>query len=184
MALPPARQFAPLHQVETAKHAERRLAQLEFRAMMDEIQSGLAFDVSVSFGARPRRAAPAAQPRSTVRRPPGVAALSPPLGITTIQTTAPPLASTAILISDVPHERIGAELIEFLTEHNRKPFIRPLFLCESMAPIPLLSRYGFVCVPLQNADPVTFVQRIAARFNLVQLRALSDGRLLWAAVPP
>ena len=166
------------------RESERRLAQFEFRAMIDEILSGLAFDITIAFGPRPRSAAPPPDRSSTTRPPPGVAAISPPLGAITVQTMAAPLGNTAILIRDVPPDVLGAQLVEFLTEHNYQPFIRPLFLCESMAPVPLLSRYGFACLPLQGEDPVVLAQSVAAKFNLIQLRALSDGALIWAAPAP
>lgn len=173
-----------LSPMEAATPNERRLAQFEFRAMIEEIRSGLAFDITIAFGPRPRSAAPPPERTIATRRAPGVAAISPPLGIITHQTTAAALLNTAILIRDVPPKVLGAQLIDFLTEHNFQPFIRPLFLCATMAPVPLLSRYGFTCLPLQGADPLIFVQSVAARFNLAQLRALSDGALIWTTSAP
>jgi hypothetical protein len=163
---------------------EARLAQHEFRAMLDEILSGVAFETNVSFGKRPLRTHAPPPPVIRANPPVGVAALPPPLGLIAPDIKQADLVTAAILIGDEPPAKLGAQLLDFMTEHNFRPFLRPVFLCETMVPIPLLARYGFCCLPLAGGDPVAVVQSIAPRFGIAQLRALSDGRLIWSRGTP
>lgn len=169
---------------DQAGPGDAQAAQNQLRAMIDEIRLGLALKVNVQFGPRGGIVAQMAPPLATTTARSGVWPIPAPLGKVTDQSGLPPQICAAILVEDKPPEILGKELIAFLSEYGANPFLRPVFLSESMAPLPLLARYGFVCFPLQGADPVQVTQRIAAKFAVSQLRALSDGRLIWGETYP
>ncbi|WP_435258399.1 hypothetical protein ACSBLW_01030 [Thioclava sp. FR2] len=163
----------------------RRLAQYEFRSMLQELKSGFALDLEVSFGSRDAVTRPI-EPISTIqsRAQPGARPLQPPLGaIVSHMTTGVDLVA-GILIEETDKTQLALSLTDFLTEHNHEPFLRPIFFCKSYAPIPLLARYGFLCVPVREEDPVDVARALADRFGISQLRRLRDGRLLWQKNQP
>lgn len=161
-----------------------RLAEFEFRTMMEEIHSGFAFELNTGFGSRPLSRISAHADILDVLPPPGMTPLLPPLGKIAAVTENAPSVCAAILVEDVPNVTLGQHFVAFMTEHNFRPFLRPLFLCESMAPLPFLARYGFAALPLQGMEPIRLTQALAPRFALHQLRALSDGRLIWQQKTP
>ncbi|NEX45860.1 hypothetical protein [Pseudotabrizicola algicola] len=98
--------FWPDHSEDEGRK-EARLVQHEFRAMLDEILSGLAFEANVAFGKRPLRTQVPPPPILRANPPAGVAALPPPLGLIAQDVRQADLVTAAILIGDEPLQGWG-----------------------------------------------------------------------------
>lgn len=159
-----------------------RLASYDYRAFCNELRSGKAFALDLRFGAR--ATAPFVPPKAPEigAEDWGLPEMSLPLGRIAWAESPERLPPTALWLPDSPPEKLAATLLNFASEHHRDPFLRPLFLCESFQAIPILSRYGFAALQCREADLLLFIETLAPRFGLSQLRHAVSGERLWPVI--
>ncbi len=160
----------------------QRLARLEFRNFVQEIESGGAFDLNVALPPRlsgPVRHAPPADPAVARHQASREAPLEVPLGDIAWTEAPHALPVYGIHCPAMGGREFAVALLRLLGDHHRKPLVRFVFICDTLTPIPLLGRYGFAVhylggEPLQDA-----MSELSARFDIGQVRALDDARQLW-----
>jgi hypothetical protein len=156
-----------------------RLAQFEFREMQAELDNPALFDLKIDF---PDQSDSFAPDLTTLALPPmsrRLPILRVSLGKTAWAEDPEALPSLGMYVPDLPGDHLRAGLRGFFVAHHARPFCRPVFICETMRPVPFLGRYGFVCEYLGRHRLEIFTERIHQRFGINQLRALTTGELLW-----
>lgn len=160
---------------------EHRLAELEHRSLLAELSSGTepAFQNVSAAGTQDRR------PPVPQLPPPGpdlfgLPKLNVPLGRIAVSDDPAALGVVGILIPAAPLVDLRPDLVALFGEHHRAPFGRLLFVCEGLNLIPLLGRYGFAYHRLAPGPYDSDCAALSARFGMQELRALKDGRVIWA----
>jgi len=159
----------------------RRLARHEFRVMSAELKNPNLFELSIDFGSVDPGTVLAAK---TISDDP-IAAIMPRLNVTLgriawVETPAD-LPVMGLFVPDAPARMLTAALIEFMTSHHAAPFVRPVFLCQTLRPIPFLGRYGFTYDVLGDAPLESAAERLRLRYGMQQIRDLVSGDLLTSA---
>lgn len=156
----------------------QRLARLEFESLCRELESGQGLELRVSFGLqRSLSGAGLAVPVAAGETP--ARPLQVPLGRISWSPAPLDLPVVAIDVPGLPARPLAAALLSLLSEHHRKPFARLLFLTETLAPLPLLGRYG-LAVLCRGAVPAVEVAMVEERrFAISELRSLQDAAVLW-----
>lgn len=158
----------------------RDLSGFKFRAMMQELRDPALFDLDLSFpgwgdvGAdRPARTAP---DHAVASMP----ALTVPLGDIHDPTAGKPTRCVGILCEAADDGKLADLLVPLLRLHRTAPFARLLFICRTALPIPFLGRYGFG-IEFVDGDGIDAISdRLSARYDLVEIRALAGGTLVWS----
>lgn len=160
------------------KRMGQRLAQMEFRDMLADLDNPALFDLRIDFGTH----LPPAEPfwPDTADTPLGrrLPALEVPLGRIAWVEDPKALPVIAIHVPDQP-ERWRDGFRDLMKQHATAPFARLVFLCTSLRPVPFLGRYGFA-TEFVGTLPVTAIhRRIAARYGCLQIINFFDGNKLW-----
>lgn len=162
--------------------SEYRLAELEYRALLAELSSGTEptfQNVGGDSMATVRPHAPQLSPHGPDLF--GLPTLNVPLGQIAVSDEPAALSVVGILIPDAALKDLRAELVSLFGEHHRAPFGRLLFVCEALNLIPLLGRYGFAYHRIAPGSLGRDCAMLNARFGMRELRALKDGKVIWAA---
>lgn len=159
----------------------RRLAQFEFREMQAELSNPALFDLKIDFPESSDKSAPdlptLALPPVSRRLP----VLRVSLGKIAWAEDPEALPCLGIYIPDMAGDKLATGLNAFLSAHHYRPFCRPVFICQTMRPVPFLGRYGFVYEYLGRHRLVDFAARMHQRFGMAQLRALTSAEVIWRA---
>ncbi|SOC05604.1 hypothetical protein [Rhodobacter maris] len=160
------------------KRMGQRLAQLEFRELLADLENPALFDLRIDFGTRLPHAEPFWPDTQTTplgrRLPP----LEVPLGKIAWVEDPKSLPVIAIHVSDRPENwRDGFR--DLMKQHATAPFARPVFLCASLRPVPFLGRYGFANEFVGPLEVTRLCGRIAARYGCLQIVDLFGGNKLW-----
>ncbi|CUH82686.1 hypothetical protein [Tropicibacter naphthalenivorans] len=152
----------------------RRLSRYEFQALRDELRLPDVFGFNADLGeALGQVRWPA---KANISRLP---ALPVPLGRIAWAKRAEDLPVVGILVEELPDAALAEALLALLTEHHRAPFARLLFLCRTLRPVHVLARYGLLCEAVGHAPLPVVAASLALRYQVGEVRALTDGKRLW-----
>lgn len=160
------------------KRMGQRLAQLELREMLADLENPALFDLRIDFGTR----LPPAQPfwPDTHAMPLGrrLAPLDVPLGRIAWAEDPTALPVIGIHIPDRP-ESWRPAFRDLMKQHAAAPFARLVFLCASLRPVPFLGRYGFAAEFVGPLPVARIGARISARYGASQIRNFDGGNKIW-----
>jgi len=160
------------------KRMGQRLAQLEFREMLTDLENPALFDLRIDFG----EPMPPAEPfwPDTCAAPLGrrLAPLEVPLGRIAWVEDPKSLPVIAIYVPDAPEKWRGA-FRDLMKQHGTAPFARLVFLCASLRPVPFLGRYGFANEFIGTLPVERICGRIAKRYDCSQIIYFFGGNKLW-----
>ena len=160
-----------------------RLARHEYKAMKAELLGGkaMSFQIELSPTHPPPYDHPVPEYALEADQMSDLPTLPVPLGRIAWIRRPEDLPVTGILIEDLEARLIEQALLPLMAEHHRTPFSRLLFLCRSLAPVPLLARYGFLCHHVANQSVEAIGRVMHARHNMTQVRQLQNGEKLGQA---
>ncbi|ARE41238.1 hypothetical protein RGUI_3097 [Rhodovulum sp. P5] len=161
----------------------QRLAQLELRDLLSDLDNPSLFELRIDFGAE----RPPAQPFWPVthatplaRR---LAELDVPLGKIAWAEDPRALPVIGIHVPGTP-EGWRDPLRDLMKQHHLKPFARFIFLCASLRPVPFFGRYGFAYDHVGDLAVATIADRLSCRFGIRQIRDIVTGEKVWSAAEP
>ena len=120
----------------------QRLAQLEFRVMLQELSNPSLFDLNIDFPGEPRQPPPPAPPTADRLTQARLPALNVPLGKIAWVSEPEALPIVGIFCPDCDHSVLLAAMRDLMKTYNELPFARLVFICASLRPIPF-----FLCGP-------------------------------------
>lgn len=156
-----------------------RLAQVEFRAFLAELETPRIFELDIDM---PEHAAPTPElcridpDHPMARRLPR---LSVPLGKCAWVEAPESLPVIGILCPEMPDEALRTGLRAMMRSHHQQPFARPLFICATLRPVPLLGRYGFAYDYIGKFPLAPLAPRLALRYGLAEVRDLVSAGRVW-----
>lgn len=160
------------------KRMGQRLAQLEFREMLADLENPSLFDLRIDFGS----AMPPAEPfwPDTHATPVGrrLPPLDVPLGRIAWVEDPRSLPVVGIHIPDRPGIWRAA-FRDLMKHHASAPFARLVFLTASLRPVPFLGRYGFATEFVGTLPVARICGRVSARYGASQIRNFEDGNKVW-----
>lgn len=158
-----------------------RLARYEFQALRRELETGDPFEVRVEI--TPLSDAPRAPRSPDLALDADVLARLPvlpvPLGRIAWVHRPTDLPVSGIYVRDMAGRDLCKALVPLLTEHHRAPFARLVFLCQSLVPVHVLGRYGFLCHHIGDTVLPDIAGVFSPRYGMAQIRDLEGGAKLW-----
>lgn len=152
-----------------------RLAKHEYRALLADLDAeGLLFPTSrdQELGLHGFRHP---DPKIYNAMHAGFPALSIPLGSIATSDQPADLPGVGLLIKEAPPHILTRALINFLGEHHRKPFCRPLFLVERFDILPFFRRFEFAAYAERSGWNDVSLSMVKQRHDLDQIRDLITG---------
>jgi hypothetical protein len=157
-----------------------RLAQLEFRELLSDLDNPGLFDLAIDYPAAatvPRPLEPVLVDDPVFRRLPRLAV---PLGKVAWLEDPESLPVMGIMCGPTSRDGFRADLRTLFAAQNSKPFARFVFLCETLRPIPFFGRYGFAYEYLGGRPDADGIARLAARYGMAEIRTLDGADLVWS----
>jgi len=155
-----------------------RLAQLEFAEMKKELSDPALFDLMIDFPKTETLDAPFLPSIFDQYSGQYLPKLNVPLGRISWCADPNSLPVIGIHCRDQRSSILQSALLDLLKTNHANPFARFVFVCESIRPIPFLGRYGFAYEYLGRQPFEMVSDRLVARYDIVEIRDLIDGRVL------